>query len=355
MLQQKGSIVFNEISQQPEAWQDCIRILNEKRQEFSGWFRQEAFGQVIFMGAGSSYNAGIVCSRNFSSLTGVTSYAFPSSEMFSNPKLPYDDRRKTLLIAFSRSGQSTETIWALDKIKQVSKNTKILALCPFGDSEIIAKADQALVLEKAKEEGIVATKSFTSFLFSVKLLTGILLQNMNFLQELTRVPSLFDVKKYQSEMQKISSSKFQSVICGGSGAFFGLALEGSKLVKTMCTTAAEAYHTLELRHGNAAAANNLTLIIIFASDHLKKGEGTVVSELAALKSPRMVICEEADSKLGLSDYVFPLKSGLSEFSRDILMMPIVQLFAFYLCIAKGYNPDKPKHVAHSVKWKEPFF
>jgi glucosamine 6-phosphate synthetase-like amidotransferase/phosphosugar isomerase protein len=77
--------------------------------------------------------------------------------------------------------------------------------------------------------------------------------------------------------------------------------------------------------------------------------------MAALKAPRMVICEEADSRLGLSDYVFQLKSGLSEYSRDMLMIPIVQLLAFYLCIAKGYNPDKPKHIVDVVKWKEPFY
>ena len=36
------------------------------------------------------------------------------------------------------------------------------------------------------------------------------------------------------------------------------------------------------------------------------------------------------------------------------MIPIVQLLAFYLCIAKGYNPDKPKHIVDVVKWKGAF-
>ncbi len=353
MLQQKGIITSKEIAEQPEAWTDTIRALNEKRQEIATWFRQEAFGQVIFMGCGSSYNAAIVSSRNFNSLTGVTSFAFPSSEMFAGQKLPYDDRRKTLLIVFSRSGQSTETIWAIDRIRQLSKNTKILSFCPYRESEIIARADQSIILEKAKEEGVFATKSFTTFIFAVKLLIGILLQNMNFLQELTRVPTLVDIKQRQIEMQKIGSGKILNVISGGSGALYGIACEGSLLVKKMCTIPAEAYTTLELRHGNAAAGNNLTLIVIFASEYLKKAEGVIVSELAALKSPRLVICEEADSKLGLADYVINLKSGLSEYARDMLMMPVVQLLAFYMCIARGYNPDKPKHVVPIVTYKDP--
>ncbi|MGV8120730.1 MAG: SIS domain-containing protein [Candidatus Xenobiia bacterium LiM19] len=355
MLQQKGTITFNEISQQPEVWQDIIRIMNEKRQELSAWFRQEAFAQVLYTGAGSSYCAAQSCARSFISLTGATSYAFPSVDVFATKKLPYDDRRKSLLIVFSRSGQTTETIWAIDKIKEQSKNTKILVICPNKDSEMIAKADFPIVIEKAKEEAMMSTKAFTSFLFASKLFIGILMQNMNFLNELTKVPTMLDVKKYQIEMQKLSSGKYQQVIFGGEGSYYGLALASSLLMKGMSATASEAYHTLSLRHGNAAHASQQTLIVIFATDAMKKGEGVVVGEMAALKAPRMVICEEADSRLGLSDYVFQLKSGLSEYSRDMLMIPIVQLLAFYLCIAKGYNPDKPKHIVDVVKWKEPFY
>lgn len=354
MLQQKGTIIFHEISQQPEAWQDVVRVLNEKRQDLAAWFRQEAFSQVMFMGCGSSYNASIVSSKNFMTMTGVTSAAFPSSEVFSSNRLPYDDRRKTLLVVFSRSGQSSETIWAIDRIKEVSKNTKILCICPYHDSEMLVKADKTLILEKAKEESPVTSKAFTSFIFSTKLLTGILLQNMNFLTELTKVPALFDLKKYQTEIQKICSAKFTQVIFCASGSLYGLACEGSLFVKKISTTPAEAYHTLELRHGNAVHGNLGTLIVNFASDNLKKGEGIAIGELAALKSPRMVICEEADSRLGMSDYVFELKTGLSELARDMLMMPIAQLLGFYLTIAKGYNPDKPKHVIPVIKWKESF-
>jgi len=355
MLQQKGTITFNEISQQPEVWQDIIRIMNEKRQELAAWFRQEAFAQVLYMGAGSSYCAAMSCARSFISLTGATSFAFPSIDVFASKKLPYDDRRKSLLVVFSRSGQTTETIWAIDRIKEQSKNTKIMVICPHKESEMIAKADFPIVIEKAKEEAVMSTKAFTSFLFASKLFIGILMQNMNFLNELTKVPTMLDVKKYQIEMQKISSGKFLNVIFGGDGPYYGLAAASSLLVKGMSTTASDAYHTLELRHGNAAHCNQQTLVVIYATDALKKGEGVVVGELAALKSPRMVICEEADSRLGLSDHVYQLKSGLSEYSRDMLMIPIVQLLSFYLCIAKGYNPDKPKHIVDIVKWKEPFY
>ncbi len=81
----------------------------------------------------------------------------------------------------------------------------------------------------------------------------------------------------------------------------------------------------------------------------------VVGELASLKALRMAICEASDARLGICDYVFNLKSGLSVISRDILMIPIIQVLAFYLAIAKGYNPDKPKNVVPVVNWKEPFF
>lgn len=355
MLQQKGQIIFNEILQQPETWIDCMKRLNEKRQDIANWFRQEAFGQIVFMGAGSSYNAGVVGAHNFNSLTGVTSFAFPSSEVFSTAKLPYDDRRKTLVVVFSRSGQSQETLWAIDKIKALSKNSKILCLCPYGESEMLKKADMPLVLEKAKEEAPVATKSFTSFIFCVKLLIAILTQNMSLINELAKVPEMFDVKKHQPTLQKMSSAKFAHVAFCGSGPTYGLAMEGSLLVKKISTTSGEYQHTMEMRHGHDAGLHPQCLVVIFATDALKKGEGIVAGEMAPLKAVRMVVGEEADARLGICDYVFNLKSGLSMIARDVLMIPIAQVLAFYLAIAKGYNPDKPKHIIPVVTWKEPFF
>ncbi|MDQ7826247.1 MAG: SIS domain-containing protein [Candidatus Eremiobacteraeota bacterium] len=356
MLQQRGAITYNEINQQRDTLQDTIKIINEMRQDLVTWFRQEAFTQVVFTGAGSSYNASLASAKLFMSLTGVTSYAFPSSEILFSGKLPFEERRKTLIVAMSRSGQSSETLWAIDKIKELSKNSKIMVICPHPDSEIIPKADKTIVIEKAKEEATVSTKAFSSFVFAVKIITGLLMQNMPFLTELTKVPSMFETKKYQVEIQqKVIASKFTSVLVAGSGSYYGLACEGSLLMKKISNTPSEACHVLELRHGNAAYGTNQSLVVILASDSLKKGEGVVVGELAAMKCPRLVICEEADSRLGNSDFVFELKSGLSELSRDMLMMPILQELAFYTAISKAYNPDKPKHVVPFIKWKEPYF
>ena len=64
--------------------------------------------------------------------------------------------------------------------------------------------------------------------------------------------------------------------------------------------------------------------------------------------------EEADNKIGSADFVFEVKSKLSEYSRDLLMIPILHELGFYMSVQKGVNADKPKGVPFSVTFKEPY-
>lgn len=355
MLQQKGTLTFNEMSQQPDAWKSALQIVNNSRQDIYSWFVKEAFAQVVFIGTGSSYNAALACANFFLDVTGVNSAAFPSSELFYGLRLPYDDKRKTLVIALSRSGETSETLWGIDRIRAKSPNSRIFAMTAAENSSILTKADKALVFPDAREESYVATKSYTSFVIAVKLLTSILIKNAGLYNEIMKVPSLLEIRKYHTEVQKVVSSKFTGFLTAGCGQYYAHAQEGSQLIKTMAAAPCDTNHTLELRHGNAAYATQQMLSIVLSTSSMQRAEGVVLGELAAIKCHRMVLCEKADSKLGLADFVIELNSGLSEHTRDLLMIPILQELAFYMAIAKGYNPDKPKHVAPVVIWKEPYF
>ena len=70
---------------------------------------------------------------------------------------------------------------------------------------------------------------------------------------------------------------------------------------------------------------------------MKKEETEVLGELASIRCHRLVICEEADNKIGSADFVFELKSKLSEYTRDLLMIPILHELGFYMSVPKGFR------------------
>ncbi len=355
MLQQRGAITFNEIMQQNEVWKSTIDIVNQKRQELVSWFSKEGFGQVVFMGAGSSFHAALISSRFFGNITGVATSAFPSVEIFAGQKLPYEDRRKTLVVTFSRSGETSETLWAIERLKAKSPNSRHLLISANESSPMAAVVEQALFIPQAKEESNVSTKAFTSSILAMKLLTAILMKNNAVYEELVKLPEKLEIKKFHKEIQKITGIKPVHILVSGNGINYGHACEGSSLIKKMSSISSECNYTTELRHGNANHATQNMLAVVISGDSLMKADGYIIGELSQSKCQRLVICEKADNRLGNSDFLIELGSGLSEYTRDLLIAPIMQELGFYLAISKAYNPDKPKHTSHVVTWKEHFF
>lgn len=354
MLHQKGALTLNEISTQGEIWKKTLQIIDQKQQEIISWFLKEGFNQLVFIGAGSSFNAAVVCSRFFLDLTGVSSSCFPSSELFYGLRLPFEERKKTLAVFFSRSGASSETIWAMQKLNK-HPNVKNLLITPSTSGEACSYADKLLTLDFAAEESAVETRVYTASILAFKYLTSFLMKNMTLYNELRAIPDKFQFKKYQTETQRITAVKPTNILVIGNGMFYGHAKEGAALITKMAAIPSVTDYANQIRYGGAAHATQNTLTIIFASESMRKAEGFITGELAATKSHRLILCENADQRLGNSDFVVELKSGLSEQVRDLLMITVIQELAFYMSIQKAYNADKPKNVPACVTWKEPYF
>jgi glucosamine--fructose-6-phosphate aminotransferase (isomerizing) len=268
--------------------------------------------------------------------------------------MPYDARLKTLVFIFSRSGETSETVEAAEKIKKKVPNSRILAVTAANGAPLLQFVDMPIIIERAREESPIVTKSFTSFLMVSCLIAGLLTQNVQYLQELSKLPALFDLNRFKNEMQRVGGKKFTHVVCCGSGPFYGLAREAGLLAKEMAQVAGEAYHTLEFRHGYQGNMNNPQMLtLFFISKSLLRAESALVGEIAAHQAERMLISDDADSRLSAAcNYAFLLKANLSELSEMILMMPLAQLFVFYLAMARGLNPDKPKGFQAVIKLKD---
>ncbi len=354
MLQQRGALTFNEISQQNESWTDTLKIVNEKMAELVSWFSKEAFNQVVFTGSGSSFHAAGVSSIFFGNLTGVATSWFPAAEVFSLPRLPFDVRRKTLVVVFSRSGETQETAWAISRIKEKVASTKFLLITPNSSGPLAELCDQHIFLPKAKEESHVSTKAYTSMILALKLLTAVLMKNTSLYNELMSLPGKLEIKKFQKEIQKVVGVKPVHLVVCGNGIYYPHAMEGSSLIKKMSSISAESNYTSELRHGDANHTTQTMIAVLLSGEAMRKADGQIISDLAQTKCHRLVVCDKSDNRLGLSDFIVEIGSGLSDLTRDLLYVPVLQELAFYLSVSKAYNADKPKHVHYAVTWKEHF-
>src|SRR6202008_3461012 len=113
-----------------------------------------------------------------------------------------------------------------------------------------------------------------------------------------------------------TTRSFADFVFLGQGAHYWLAQEAALKVTEMSSSYAQAYHTLEFRHGPRSIAGPDTLITFFISDAAEAEESLLVQELKALKAATLVVVNHATSSLkASSDLLIELDTSLPEFAR----------------------------------------
>jgi glucosamine--fructose-6-phosphate aminotransferase (isomerizing) len=158
-------------------------------------------------------------------------------------------------------------------------------------------------------------------------------------RELEQLPDLAQrlIERYSPAIQGFANEgKFDQYACLGQGPYFGLASELMLKIKEIARTPAEVYHSLEYLHGPRFAATPSTLIIVLLSDGGLKQQLDLLPKLKATGAQVAVVCERSTPEVAdNANFVMELNSGLSDYGRLLLVMPLVQLFSYYRALALG--------------------
>ncbi len=341
--------MLEEILNQPRAWSETIRIVNAK----AGRLRELAAGaeEVVFTGCGSGLNAAEAMAPTFQMLTGIRARAVPAAEVifFSESVLVKGSR--TLLVPISRSGSTTETEMARGTAERLGMKT--LAITCYPDSPLARRSTEAIVLEPANEASVTTTQSLTSMVLCGQLLAGIVSGNAEYLGRLAELPRCGDsvMKRFHELGRRIGEDpgirKFAFV---ASGSLRGLAREAQLKIKEMVLLPSDSYPLLDYRHGPKSNVDAGMLITLMATDRTAEVEGELLAEMKGLGGKLLVICDKAGADVAaLADHAAEARSGLPDFARDILYMPVIHFLAYYKSLAEGQSPSNPKNLTYWVR------
>lgn len=344
MLYQKGGAVYAEIQDQPRAWKTLITESAAHKEAFVTWLRSENFGQVLLIGASDCHGVALSAASILHLVSGLNTIAKPSSEILYLRRPPYDSRIKTLVVALSTDGEDDDTVWAVEKMRKLHPACKVLYIgCAEG--KLGAVADHKLLAAETLEETPVRSRSVSCLLLYTMILTVWISGKDVFLNELLKCVEALDFQTIQDQLRSVSGYKPQPshITYLGAGPYAGVALHGSLKMKQMAAIGTSYESSLEYRNGHHSALTNLNMTCTLVSDTFREAELAVTYGLAATRPQRVVIAEQLEQKEAIRvEHSVELKSGLSEISRVLLMYPVVQLMAFYVALAKGVNPDKPR-------------
>jgi glucosamine--fructose-6-phosphate aminotransferase (isomerizing) len=327
---------YAEIKSQTDAWAQALDVTRALLLPDA-----EKYEQVIFTGCGSTYYLSLSAAALYQELTGRAARAVPGGELLLNSQV-VQTNQKTLLVAISRSGTTTETVKAVEKFK-MEKRGSVVVISNY--DEILSRlADVNIVISEGQEESVAQTRSFASMYVAATAFCVNMAGRTDLLSEMVALPRVGEqlIGKYESYAAQLGENlNFDRFYFLGSGIRYGLACEANLKMKEMTLTHSEPFHFLEFRHGPMSMVNQHAVVVGMLSDANRVHEEQVLSEMKMLGG--------TVASLGESDANVEFKSGIPESVRGVLYLPVLQLMAFYRSIAKELNPDRPQNLTAVVK------
>jgi len=156
----------------------------------------------------------------------------------------------------------------------------------------------------------------------------------------------------QNENVKAIAEKYKNAgdfLYLGRGYNFPVALEGALKLKEISYIHAEGYPAAEMKHGPIALVDeNLPVVFVATKDSYHHKIISNMQEIKARKGKVISIITEGDeASPTLSDDVIVLPPA-DEIVAPMLSVIPLQLLAYYIGVAKGYDVDKPRNLAKSV-------
>lgn len=357
------SFMLKEIFEQPQAVASALaphidHAQSQVRLHELGLSDQElkSFERVFIVACGTSFYAGQVGEYLIENLARIPVEIDIASEFrYRDPVIP----KNSLVIVVSQSGETADTLAALRLAKQ--SGVKTLCITNVRLSSIDRESHGHLYLNAGTEIGVASTKAFVATLalfnlFALQLarLHGQLdsQTEKNYLQSLLATPSQMEaVLSYDKFFHEaaLHFKAFKGLLYMGRGVHYPIAMEGALKLKELAYMHAEGYAAGEMKHGPLALIDDRMLIVMLAPQD-KNFEKTLSNLQEAKARGGKIIsigtgeCRELKD---LSEYYLSLPKADWNIYPMLEVIPM-QLLAYHVANAYGYDVDQPRNLAKSV-------
>ena len=352
----KRSFTEIEITNQPNLWEEVYQLILEKSETLKNFLDPllEKKGlEIILAGAGSSAFLGEASQAYTQINTGCQTRAVSTTDIVTHPHFFFQKGYPVLLVSFARSGNSPESIEAVNLADQFCDEVYHLIITCNRAGELMKythnKKDKSyglLLPEDAHDKSLAMTGSFTSMLLCILLISDLknIQKKKDSIQSITK--SARNILKKSSSFQKIANTDFERVVFLGSGPFVGIARESHLKLQELTDGKVICKHDsfLGFRHGPRAVINDKTLLVYLFSgdDHVFQYEFDLADSNTKQLShiPCITVGRKEDSRLNACLNV-DLNLDAKEQLAIVPATLIGQLLGLYKSLHLGLDPDNP--------------
>jgi glutamine---fructose-6-phosphate transaminase (isomerizing) len=355
--------MLKEIFEQPKTISDSFkgRINPETKEVVLGGLHEVMprildAKRIVIIACGTSWHAALIGEyfiEEYAQIPVEVEYA--SEYRYRKPIIREDD----LVIAISQSGETADTMAAIRLAKE--KGALVIGICNVVGSSIARETHAGVYTHAGVEIGVASTKAFTAQLTVLILLALRLARKNKTISDDVYYSSVNDLIEVPDKIELILSNhlhikkvadKYKDSINAlylGRGYLFPVALEGALKLKEISYIHAEGYAAGEMKHGPIALIDsNLPVVVVAAKDRYYEKIISNIQEVKARKGNIIAIVTQGDNGLkSMVADVFEIPKSEPIVSPLLAIIPL-QLFAYYVAIARGCDVDQPRNLAKSV-------
>jgi glutamine---fructose-6-phosphate transaminase (isomerizing) len=346
-----GEYSYREIRTQGESWRSALEGALAQSSALASLFSRNRERQVLFVGCGSTHYLALFAAPYFQRATGCACRGLPSSELWLQPEtLLAPGAPPPLVVALSRSGETSETIQAVRALR--SRGSDVLTVSCYDDTPLSAASTLTVGVPAGREESFAQTRSFAGMLVAVQAVAAIVSGDQALLAALALLPGLAEelIGRADSLAQRLGPDEaLQRITYLGTGPLYGLAGEAMVKMKEMSLSLAEAFHFMEFRHGPMALVDGAHLTVALLGEGAREYERGVLRDLRQRGGHVLGIAEDEAGLGAVCDETFALASGLPARALSVLYLPLLQLLAYHRSRGRGLNPDRPRNVVMAIR------
>ena len=357
-----GLNTAKEIIQQPDTWRESVKNLIKNKIEINSFidsFLSKKEFRIILTGAGTSAFAGEVCEPYLTSLLNKRVEAIATTDLVASPKSYFIKGMPTLLISFARSGNSPESVHAVNLASQLVDDLyQIVITC--NENGKLAKNtvndEKSLLLlmpPQTNDLGFAMTSSFTTMVLNAMAVFNI--NNIeNFSSDVDKLSNSVNdfIENNIEKVTSLSNEDFERIVYLGSSTSKGIARESAlKVLELTAGKVNASYDTpLGFRHGPKSVVDDETVSVIYISndEYTRQYDLDLAKEmLAHKKNDKVVIVGDniEEDILNKADYVFNVENINYNVENKVLLplQQIIfgQMLSFLKSVNLGITPDNP--------------
>lgn len=306
---------------------------------------QSAQPKFVFLAArGTSDNAGRYANYLWGAVNKLPlALATPSLFTYYNqpPKLT-----DALVVGISQSGKSPDIVSVIQSGKAQGNLTLAITNAPA--SPLAQSADLVLDIQAGEEKAVAATKTYTTELLGIAMLSAALAGSETAWDELQQVPGwVQSVLRLDTDIARMAQRYryMNQCVVLGRGFNYATAFEWALKLKELTYLVAEPYSSADFQHGPIAMVEGgFPILAIAPEGRVFDSMVEILTLLRREHAAELVVISNNQKALELAQSPIPLPVGIPEWLTPIVAIVAGQLFAYHLTVAKGYDTEKPRSI-----------